>query len=297
MLKGLGEPEAAKAIHEDWVKSIAKPPSVSYRVAYLGSVDNKEKDRFKVSFSHKPKDPAEAAPEVSLDVPEGWTVTPAKLTAQAGDFTVEGTPDHLYSILTLKVGSEETEIRIPAPWLVGSTPGGGQACWQPAGFAPEQARLDADAELSQGKGFGAPLEISPKNPVTWKRYFSTRAYGGEGKAGFVDFSAVSYVNPFSVAYGARWLFSAEPRTIKIRIGSYGFSRQNGLTVWLNGREVFAGDLGKDLPPAFVAQLDKDWNALVFRANHRELQWQFGIDLSADKGQSLDDVRFQATPPK
>ena len=296
MLRGLGEPQAANALLDSWKKQSFKAPSLSYRVANLGVADGTKNDRFKVSYDFFSLDQSKPQGDVTLTVPEGWTVQPKKSSTASGSFLVEGVPDHLNNVLSLKAGSESVEIRIPAPWFLGTSKAI-QAGWIGAEFAPAQGALAADAPLAQGKGWGSTFELAPGKPLTWKRYFAERAYGGEGRAGAVDFAAVTYFDNFAVGYGARWIFSETPRTIKVRIVPLGFTGENYLTAWINAREVFSGDLKKEAPAPLDIPLEKGWNALVFKSNHRERQWQFAIDLASEKGQSLDDLRFRTSPPE
>ncbi len=293
MLRGLGEPDAAKSLLDSWIKEISKTSSLSYRVSHVETTG--EKDRFQVSFDHL-SNPAAAPVDVTLTVPEGWTVQPEKVSAASGNFTVTGIPDHLNNELLLKAGAEEAEIRIPTPWLLG-TSRAVQKGWQGMDFIPAQGVLDADVPLSQGKGWGSAIELTPGKPLTWKRYFAGRAYGGEGKPGALDFAAVTYFDSFAVGYGARWIFSDSPRTINLRLLPLGFTRDNYLTVWMNAREVFSGDLKKAPPSPLAVPLDKGWNVLVFKSNHREWQWQFAIELASANGESLDSLRFRASPPE
>ena len=234
--------------------------------------------------------------EVSLTVPAGWTVKPAKLSTPSGSFIVEGVPDKLKNALILTAGKNVAEISIPAPWLIGTSAGHPQA-WSGADFQPTKAILSADDSLSQGKGWRTPIEMVPGKPLVWAWYFAERAYGGEGKPGAVDFAAMVYVDRHLVGYGARWIFCDDPRTINACILPLGYTRDNQVRLWLNGRELSAGNLKNGSSPRVAVLLKKGWNALVFKSNHREGQWQFDVELTAEKDESLDGVRFQASPPE
>ena len=294
MLRGLGEPEAAQSLFDSLSKQYPPAPSLSYQVSHVEAECSAKTDRFKVSFNHLPQDPAATPVPVTLTVPKGWAVKPAKISAPSGTFFVEGLPDHLVNALVLKAGAQETEVRIPAPWLLGFSKSHQQG-WQGNDFVPAQGILATDATLFQGNGWGTPLEIAPNNPLVWKRYFSHCDYVAEGKPGAVDFFAVSYGDNFAVGYGARWIAAAAPKTINVRVHPLGFTRDNHLSVWCNGRELFAGN-PKIEPPVIAVSLNKGWNALVFKSNQRTWQWQFEIELTPTEGQTLDDLRFSASPP-
>ena len=295
MLRGLGEPAAAQALLDSLVRQFPPAPSLSYQVSRVESAEPDQTDRFKVSYNCLALDPAAAPAAVSLSVPKGWSVKPATIAAPSGTFFVAGLPDHLVNVLALKAGGQQAEIRIPAPWLLGCAKGVQQG-WQGNEFVPAQGVLAADAGLSQGKGWGAALELTAGNPLVWKRYFAHRNYVGEDKPGAVDFAAVSYGENFSVGYGARWIAAAAPQTLNVRVRPLGFTRDNHLTVWCNGRELFAGNPKKESAPIAVP-LTKGWNALVFKSNQRTWQWQFEIELTPADGHSLDDLRFRAGPPE
>lgn len=294
MLQGLGEPAAAKALLDAWAGRLPPPPTLSYRLSYAGMDAATRHDRFRVAYDYQPQDPAAAPVAVTLSAPSGWSVTPARITAPCGTFEVEGLPEQWVNRLALKAGALETEIRIPAPWLLGAAKGCQQG-WQGNDFVPAQGGLAADALLTKGLRWGTPLEIAPGNPVVWNRYFANRDFGGEGRPGAVDFAAVSYGENFAVGYGARWIACAAPQTVNLRVRPLGFTRDNHLTVWLNGRELFAGN-PKQAPPAVAVALTKGWNALIFKSNQRTWQWQFEIELTPAEGQSLADLRFRASPP-
>ena len=314
MLEGLGEQSAAKWIYEDrspaiWKSAAGPLPALSYTLMPVTKQNGARDDQytFKVSFwftDSVPRKEQGAKPHVLLTAPEGWKVTPASLDAPSGQFTVSGPLDRLQNLLTISASHAEittkAEVIIPPPWLIGAGNCGGRG-WTNTGkgftFDTDKARLPIDAQLIQGVGFGAAVqdtaEVKWGRPILWKRYIASVNYPGWASPGSVDLSAAVFFGTFDVAYGVRWIHSPTDRTLTAAFGSRIFAGTNFLSVWLNGQDVRASMERKGTA---ALKLTKGWNALVFKSNHLEWQWQFDIDLIPAAGESLDDLRFSITPP-
>ncbi|YCM42800.1 GDSL-type esterase/lipase family protein [Verrucomicrobiaceae bacterium 227] len=294
MLRGLDEPLAARSLLDPLVEQFPATPTLSYQLSPVDTETFAKTTRFKISFHHRQD--STAAPEtVSLEVPRGWSVEPANIVASSGTFLVEGPPHHLVNRLILKAGGQKTEVRIPAPWLLGFCAGIPQG-WQGSDFIPAKGQLAVDADLARGRGWGSPLEATPGNPLIWKQSIAHRNYVDANKPGAVDFAAVSYCDNFSVGYGARWIAAPTPKTIQVRVRPLGFTSDHHLTLWLNGHEVFLGN-PREESPFIPLSLNKGWNVLAFKSNQHSWQWQFDIELTPTPGQSLNDLRFHAHPPE
>ena len=206
---------------------------------------------------------------------------------------IEGLSDRLTTALRLEAGGQSLDIPIPPPWLIGIG-NLGSAGWGPKGFDPARKVVAADETLSKAEGFGMPVELAPGSPLTWYRHIAGLDFGGGNSPGAIDFASIVFFQNFDIAYGARWIESKAGQPVTIKIKPNGFAAGSYLSVWLNGEPVFTGQLaetrsGKDFPVTLRAGS----NALVFKSNNFQTQWQFAIDLA---GENLDALRISATPP-
>ncbi|MEI8197405.1 MAG: hypothetical protein WCI73_16025, partial [Phycisphaerae bacterium] len=112
--------------------------------------------------------------------------------------------------------------------------------------------------------------------------------------GSVDLAAADWFGTFEVAYGCRWIYSPTERVLTAKFDSHIFAGSYFLSVWLNGQNVHAAAERKGNA---TLKLNQGWNALVFKSNHLQWQWQFDIDLVPATGESLDDLRFSSTAPQ
>lgn len=312
MLEGLGEGSAAKWLYDDrspaiWKQAAGALPALSYTLTPVASAEGAREYTFKVSFwftDSVPRKESSVKPHVQLAAAEGWKVTPASVDGASGEFTASGPLDRLQNLLTLTAqhanGVTKTQVAIPAPWLIG-VGNCGAVGWHNDGkrflFDPEKGRLPIDAELIQGVGFGRAVpdtaDVKWGRPIKWNRYIASVNYPGLASPGSVDLEAAAWFGTFDVAYGVRWIQSPTDRTITASFDSHTFAGDYFLSLWLNGQNVRASI---DRKGTAELKLKKGWNALVFKCNHLEWQWQFDIDLSPAAGESLDDLRFSIAPP-
>ena len=314
MLDGLGEQSAAKWLYEDrspaiWKTAAGKLPALSYTLT-PGAIaeDVNGNPTFKVAYwftDSLPRRTGGAVPHVQLTAPKGWTTTPASLDAASGEFVVSGPLDHLQTVLALTAERDKTtakaEVTIPAPWIVGIG-NCGRTGWDNNTkqwvFDAAKGVLPADAQLIHGAGFDRPVVDAPGakwgRPIQWKRYLASINYPGGASPGSVDLSAVDWFGTFDVAYGVRWIYSPTDRAITAGFDSHTFAGDYFLSLWLNGENVRAS---RERKGTTDLNLKTGWNALVFRSDHLEWQWQFNIDLAAKPGGTLEDLRFATTPPK
>jgi len=306
MLKGLGEPAAAKAIYdarmpEMWKSVAGKLPALSYTLERSTLADG-DKQAFKIRFWLTTQIPrAENIPaQVQLIAPEGWTVTPARIDAGTGEFTATGSLDHLENRLTLVARHDneatQTDIAIPAPWLIGAGNCGPIGWINKGGFVfdPVAGHLPMDDGLIRGIGFNKPVSGGQKwiRALAWHPYVASIDYTGGADPGSVDIAAASWFGTFDVAYGARWIYSPTARTVPVEVNSNAFAAGYFLSLWLNGANLWESSqrTGKT-----ELKLQKGWNALVFKSNHLEWQWQFQIRLAPVSPEATDDLRFSITP--
>jgi len=290
MLRGLGEQVAADNLLAKQAAALPKAPALSYSVSRLISAEPGE-EQFRIRYFCHPA-PGAASSPATLSLPSGWKIISSRTAQPEGDFIVQGSPDHLENRFTLNADRQTASIVIPAPWLIGTIDLGG-AGWATANFDPTKKPVAADTSLSRGDGFSAPQELAPGKTIAWKTYFPTVDYGGAGAPGAIDLSALTFYQNFTIAYGARWINAPDARSIGLKIRRLGFSPGSYLTVWLNGQQIYAGQLKAAPDTSLPLDLHPGWNALVFKSNHYQTQWQFALDL---EGGQLDGLKFSITSP-
>lgn len=291
MLRGLGEAKAAQTVLEGWRKLLPTDPSLSYRIKHLGPANDAGGQRFEISYHWQTDPPSEEVQKAVLSLPEGWSI----VSEGPEKFVVEGKPDHLENKLSLTLADKVTKIRIPAPWLIGVSRAHAQG-WQGGDYHADEGKLEIDEQLVQGRGWLADMELAPGNQLAWQPYFASLNGTSDKDREVLDFAEMAFFDSFAVGYGARWIFAPSPAQISLRVTPLGFTKDNHLMVWLNGREIFAEDLKKASPQTFELSLQQGWNLFVFKSNHREWQWKFALDLQAANTSTLDALRFQITPP-
>ena len=306
MLEGLGEVEAAKAIYADRAPELWKPvgeskPSVSYMFEPMPSKSGEAADvsTFKVRFW---VNGLAGDSKVSIKLPEAWTASPASVNAAAGEFVVSGPLDRLHNVLTINAVQNGTAVKadidIPAAWIVGVGNYGREGWVSDNGFKfdPIKGRLPIDEELIKGIGFDKPVEVTPAaewhKKIEWKKYIASMNYPGGDDPGSIDLSAIYYFGVFDVAYGARWIYSPTDRSVPLAFDSHTFAGDYYLSLWLNGQSVRESS---DRKGKAELKLRKGWNAVVFKSNHLEWQWQFDIKMVETPGNDLSDLRFSTVP--
>jgi len=292
MLKGLGETSAAQYLYDKYSPKLWNKDSatLSWTVENLPGSPDAESQQYRIHyFSHV------VGEKVTLDLPEGWKIVSGQVGEPTGEVVVEGIPNRLVNPLILKAGSQQTKIPLPAPWLIGTGNEGGGNWVQNTTYDPEKAKHEVDEALSKGDGFGTPIELKPGKPLVWKRHFASPDLAGGISPGAIDMAGVTFYQTFDVGYGARWIQSPTARPLTLRVRSMGFANGSYLTIWLNGEKVFGNHIktAKDVGDVTI-QLKAGWNALVFKSNHLQTQWQFAIDLEGD---NLNELTLSTHPPK
>jgi hypothetical protein len=144
---------------------------------------------------------------------------------------------------------------------------------------------------------GAAVEVSGQ-PLRWRRYYPSVNFTGYADPGNVDMYANSFSATFEAGYAARWVYSAKERDIEVVLGSKAFAGDIGLTLWLNGAQLYGNIISKE--PKRTAQVDAHlhtgWNLLLIKTNHLTWQWEFTCKLAGkDAADTLDDLRYAVTP--
>ncbi len=305
MLEGLGESAAAKAMNDDraaqlWKAVEVKGPSVSYLFEPVGEpAADSDEHTFKIRYWARDASGSIArAAKVTLKLPEGWTASPAAIDAAQGEFTARGRLDHLRNVLTVAAewdgATATSDVVIPAGWIVGVGNFGREGWIDDKGmkFDPTKGHMAIDEGLCRGIGFDKAVVVTPTanwhKQIGWKRYVASLNYPGGADPGSIDLSAVSYFGVFDVAYGARWIYSPTERSVPMEFDSHTFAGDYYLSLWVNGQVVRQS---WDRKGTAELKLKKGWNAIVFKSNHLEWQWQFDMKIVESPGDHLDDLRF------
>ncbi|MCK6487818.1 MAG: GDSL-type esterase/lipase family protein [Planctomycetes bacterium] len=306
MLAGLGERDAAEAVRRVEIEPLltaarGELPALSYGLRPTLPPGG-EAAEIALDWHWSPAAGATAAPVASLETPAGWSVAPAAAASTGGTLTASGPLNRLVNRLKLRVAAgaaqRERAIAIPAPWLVGhgfANPGVWEhGSWK---FQPERGRLAGEEELMRGAGFGAtPAGWKGESPV-WTRLLASVDHTGGAGPGSVSLFAVDFAGSMAGAYGARWIRSGRERPVKLVLGNATFAGQVGVQVVLNGEPVYAGVITAEPKKRAerAATLRAGWNALVFKTNHVNWQWQFSLDLEGGQAGELDDLEVSTVP--
>jgi lysophospholipase L1-like esterase len=306
MLKGLGEEAAVRAIEQKYVTAIwqqaqGKLPSLSCSVEPVDGPLSADGQTFRLHYWWTALPGREKiAPQVSVAPPTGWAATPRISEASSGEFTLKGQPDRLVNSLTVEARDGQTVRRmaakIPAPWLIG-TGAIDAAAWpgKHDHFDAVGGRLPMDASFSRGIGLAG--SAAEAKPLAWRRYFPSANYTGGADPNNIDFWAAGFGRLFEVGYAARWIHSDRQRPVTLKLGSVAFAGNIGLTVWLNGRQLYAGTIsGEPGKKASVsATLRQGENCLVCKCNHCQWLWQASVAVQGAESDDLGDVRIYAAP--
>lgn len=305
MLKGLGEPAAAQRLADERLARVLQAaagpgPSLSYEWTPLAGPLDSQTQQFRVRYWYgEAATPPSGPVRVSL-AGQGWKVQPDHCDTAEGEFLIAGETDRRMNLLTLECNhagrSGTREVRIPAPWLVAA--GTVQPMWSGMKFNPAKALTPVDAAILRGDDFRAvKLDPAKGTSLTWRRLFPTIDYTGLDSPGSVDFVAVTPGRNFETGYGARWIYSPRERPVGVALGVQAFAGALHLTVFLNGRELYAGHITSEprKKKEIDARVRQGWNTLVFKANHCAWQWQCSVDLTPVGKDTLDDLRYRTSP--
>jgi len=286
--RAVGEESAALDLDARRQKALAErfplKPSVSYRLypRSLATPDAAELAYDLVWNARGFKSPA-----VTFEAPAGWTCAPAKTGGTEGTVHVVGRPDRWRNVVRIraKEGAADVAVEVPfaAPWCV-SEPFDFEAAWQ-----------------------GWTWRTNAVSPVAaqdarWSRLVAgTWDYLGRCSSGSVDLYQALFGGLRDSVYVRRRIVSEKVRTVGFAIGSEAFSATQGFVVTLNGAEVWRGTLTRGqtrLAPGAKMTLAAGANELVIRVDHNQWQRHFSFDLEPEKGDSLDNLRYdwRTTPP-
>lgn len=239
-------------------------------------------------------------PTFSLEVPEGWRVDGAPVTAAEATFTLHGVSERLQTPVTIvaKAGDDviRTTVLIPAPWRVVCGPDNGGTWVSNRFYAPTNSVPFMEADLVAGKHFLEPFADGKKS-YGWQVNTPCVDYtAGDDPSAVVPYS-LCFGSPNDVLYAVRWVYSAKDRPVQLQLSHRTFSATLGFVVWINGERVMTADLNRSGKNKEVgkAALKKGWNCLLVRNDHLQWQRQFACALLPEEGDNLDDLRYSLVP--
>jgi hypothetical protein len=107
---------------------------------------------------------------------------------------------------------------------------------------------------------------------------------------FVDITRYSRNESYSGVYVVRYVDVAEAQAATLKLGVKGYKTHVVERVYLNGKQVFFGELNVDDPEKQEAtvqvQLKKGRNIMVARVDHTEWDWIVGFKFADKDGTAL-----------
>lgn len=180
------------------------------------------------------------------------------------------------------------------PWLLAAKLP--QPFWDGNAFQADKARTPIDKAIEANADFTAAIDIGKGQHLVWQEYIPSINYTGKDQPGNADFSSITHASIFEGGYGAQWIKSPEATPVHINLSTDVFAGNIHLTLWLNGKQLHQGMLKKKASAATVkATLQKGWNTLVFKANHRAWQWQVVVAITSPEGKTVNKLEYSAKP--
>jgi HEAT repeat protein len=96
-----------------------------------------------------------------------------------------------------------------------------------------------------------------------------------------------------VAYARTRIHSDQKQPALLEMGS-----DDGLRVWLNGKQVHAHNIARPLQPGSdraIVNLNPGWNDLVLKVTQNNLGWEFCVRVLKPDGSHVDDLQFAGGP--
>lgn len=184
-------------------------------------------------------------------------------TGAAGRETVRLVPEKAVNLVKV----HGADVRIPAPWRVSGP-------------------MKKGATLAEVK--------------TWKMLAPTCDYVGHDDPQSVDYMQAWFGTSDDTFFAVRRIWSEKPRSLPFRFKTAAFSNTYAFTVWLNGSEIWRTTLPRGTQrtaDSSVLELKAGWNELVIRNDHASWQRQFAVEYLPKEGDTLADLRYDATLPR
>lgn len=266
-----------------------KGPALSHRLRMLRTARPDDDDLvYELRWTWRDDDAPRAVarvPQVSLRLPEGWTAAPGDVCGTEGTFHLRGRPDRVSTAVTLVAScggrAVEQAVAVPAPWRV-SAPFDFPAAWRGQTWLTNAAPPVAFADAGG-----------------WRLATATMDYTGYGNPDALDPFQTFFGFRNDSFYAVRWVRSEKARRVKAQFAHRTFSATLGLTLAVNGADVFAGDMNRTGKNALEAEIDlrAGWNELRIRCDHANWQRQFSCSLAPCAGDDLSDLRYGWKPPR
>jgi len=308
MLRGLGEKQAADRLLDKY-SQLFQPaskdlPALSYTLTASPDSPDQSTRHFTIRYQWTPLAQSASAPiSVAAEVPNGWSVEPARLSGTAGEFKVSGPLDHLTNKITLNATSGEmkkvAQIDIPAGWRIAVGKGTGLG-WDKTHvtYNPSIDKLPLDQELTHDDAFARPVAFPAGGTPPWQEYVASVNFTGHQEPGSIDMAALTFFFNNDLAYGVRWIHSDKQRPVDVILGSDAFAGVFCEAISLNGESLYEGKLFAEPGHKVTKEgkLQQGWNRLQFKSTYIHWQWQFSINMAPKTGDDLSDLRYAVAPP-
>ena len=285
----LGEKSMVDYLNTKYAKEVAaladsvKKPALSHRLRMLRTV-KADDDEIVYELKWNWRDDGKGRtvtrmPQVSVQMPAGWSVAPQDVCGLDGTFFLRGRPDRIETVVTLVAacGEEKVEqtIRIPTPWRVSA----------PFDFA----------EIWQGQNWktNAPVPVAAADVKEWKLATASMDYTGFMNPGSLDPYQTFFGFRNDSFYAVRWVHSEKARRVAAQFSHQTFSATLGLVLTVNSTDVLACDMNRSVKNKVDAEIDlkAGWNEIRIRCDHANWQRQFAFSLVPLAGDDLSGLRY------
>ena len=190
------------------------------------------------------------------DFPQEKTITRVDFAALAGEET-----SSIYDDREWRIGASRASYNEPLSKLLREEPSP-ETSW--ASSSDESRSLTSDSVDSRQKTDGNWIDVVAYRPP----------------------------EPYAGVYLVRYFNSPKDQSGTLKLGVKGYKTHVVERVYLNGEQVFFGELNVDDPEkqeaAVQVQLKKGPNVMIARVDHTEWDWIVGFTLLDEKGRELED---------
>ena len=145
------------------------------------------------------------------------------------------------------------------------------------------------------KDYAALFDIpfAPENAGETQAQWSVLPPGSDPKRPFVMDLLKRLGGQQCVAYARTWIHSDGERDAVLELGS-----DDGIKVWLNGKQVYALNVARALQPGsdkVSVRLREGWNPLLLKITQNNQGWEFCARVRNPDGSHLEGVRCDSSP--
>ncbi len=249
-------------------------------------------------------DAGDAAVQLSLDAGPGWSVTgtqqwdlsgfaPGVNVARQTRLAPEGRPQT--GLVTANVAVKVAGVEVTVPVQTELLPGIGH-WWIVGPFSAEfhTPSLNTVLPPESSVDLSATYEGKDGKTVAWKKV--ERAIGVSG--GLAEEFTIDFVEQYgqvdhAVAYAFTHLDSPREMEVPLALGS-----DDGVAVWLNGREVHRHHVARPYTPKqdlVPVKLKKGMNTLLVKVNQWGSGWKLGVHVETADGRPVPEVTAHLEP--